>query len=578
VVISLVAPQMLNTPQMPDNLVSGPNSKLRMRADLYGSTGGHAPKWKWTVTYFGQSVDMIVPTVISDPTEARFSTIEFPVANKGQYKVSVDVDTGLRCLADTVVTVNAPGPASYLFRVTPPNSLGLGIPVQETRVTLDPGNPVVPDINLLRGTKFSVAPQDTNQHFISAYVRVSLLSSGVTVDGYTANGPVDAYLLSPGAYDVLIVPDGDLAPVVFTASAVQVPTLSVDPGTYVDGTILDGDGAPVAGARVVLRAGMRPSTVGISDGNGRFSVRTRPGIQSAVIVPPVAAGLPEARVSIDSGMAIDASTTLKVVWRAVKRGPFSLVVLTNSGSGPVAGSRVRVESEVELDAVGTVSVSGTIPATIAATGSVRVDALSDDTGLANFSELPVGAYKVTVVPPASMPGAALTIAHVDNLTEAGYAGTIPLARHVMLNGILLPEGATTGVRVLARDRSTGIVAPLGSAIVGDRGAYSMAVDPGRTYQLIAEPPPGSKLVRTVLGDKDAPGQDTTAGTYTVPAAVLFDGRVTSGLRTIGDAVVQVFCSGPAAACRDPSFPIAEVVTGEDGSYTVALPAPTVPAN
>src|SRR5450432_206513 len=517
--IALVAPQRFNTAQMPNNLVSGPEARVRMRAQL-ANAGPRAPAWTWTVQLAQQVPFTSIPVTVT-PDEPGFSTVEFPVEKNGQYVVSVSADTGSICRADTVVTVNVPGPESYLFRVTPASSAWLGIPPQEARPALFQSTRTVEDISLMPGTRFSIAPQDTNRRFIPAYVRVSLVGSGVAVEGYTATGPVDAFLLATGVYDVLIVPDDDRAPVVLTATAAMMPALAMDDGTPVTGRVVNGDGTPAPGARVVLRAGIRPSTIGTSDATGAFTLRTRLGVQSVAVIPPDAAGLPEARVEIDPGIAIDSSgTTLTMTWGTFQRAPFSIAVKASTGNAPVVGCRVRVESKAEL-AAGTLMVSGASsgsPTTsLMARGSVRIDVITDPSGLASFPSLPLGAYQVTVVPPASLPDAALTTTSVS-LTAAGFAGTIPLARHVRLSGTLLPLATTIGMRVIARDQSPGLVAPLGSAIVGDQGQYSLDVAPGRLYRLVAEPLAGSAMARTVLGDKQGSSLDTAIGPSTVAHA------------------------------------------------------------
>ncbi len=571
---------MLNTPQMLNNLVSSPDTPVRLRADLLGP-GTRPPLWKWTVTFFGGAPVMIPATVVGDPLQAQSSTIEFPIKDVGQYGVSVDVDSGLRCSDNTIISVNAPGRGLYLLRVTPPASLAMGIPAQEVRRVSDPGNPTIEDIDLLSGTKVSIAPQDASRHFIPSYVHVSQLSSGVAVDGDTAYGPFDAFLLANGVYDVLIVPQGALAPMVLTAAtAATFPvTLSVDEGIMVNGSSVDGDGVPLGGTRVMLRAGIRPSTLGVSDDAGQFSLRTRPGVQSAVIEPPPGAGLPEARVAINPGIAIDGNTTIKMAWKSFARGEFSVTVKTSDGSAPVAGCRVHVESEEAsiFPDVGLLTVFGTPPTTIVATGPVRAEVVTDAAGLARFPNLPNGTswgYKITVVPPETLPDAALTTADVV-LSGTGSAMTIPLGRRVTLTGTLLPKSATTGVRVIARDQSGGIAARLTSAIVGDQGNYSLTVEPGqgRVYQLMADPPTGSGLARTVLDQKNAPSIDSAIATYTVNSAVSFTGFVRTGTRMIGDAMVQAFCLGRPPACGDSTWPVAEAVTDADGRYVLALPAP-----
>jgi hypothetical protein len=147
---------------------------------------------------------------------------------------------------------------------------------------------------------------------------------------------------------------------------------------------------------------------------------------------------------------------------------------------------------------------------------------------------------------------------------------------------LLPAGGTNGVHVVARDLGSGVVAPVQTAVAGDRGVYSLSVAPGRQYQLVADPPLGSGLARTVLGPPmDVGAGDTVAPDFTVAPAVSFTStaRGLNGAIAIAGAVVQVFCVASSAGCLDATLPLAEAVTGPDGKFTVALPAamPSVPS-
>jgi hypothetical protein len=556
-----------------DNLESGPDRRLRIKGVVV-RPGGRAPTWTWTVVHRNDLAPIVI-TPIEDP-----STIEFPIKSSGMYDISAEVETGVVCRGATEhLVVTAPCPACFLFRVIPPLTAGLAIPPQEQRIDVSVANP--PAINLTAGSKVSLAPQDADGRFISAYVRVTGLSSGVTViEGNTGRGPVDVFMLPPQTYDVLVVPDGELAPKMFSMTSVLVnPPLPIERGTSVTGVVLNSNGTPVVGARVVLRSGVRPSTIGVSDATGHFSLWTQTGTLSAAIVPPAAAGLPEARVAATptTGIALptnSADPELRMVWTAVARGPMSVVARSSDGAAPAAGAWVRIESEIEQSVGTLVAGAGAAATTLATVGSVRLDVNADDTGLARFPNLPIGRYKVTVVPRISMSGTALTTTPVT-LTAAGFAGTINLSTKVALGGTVRSgaAGSIAGVRIIASDQSTGIVAEDASAVAGDRGAYTLSVAPSRSYRLVADPPAASGLARTVLGTVTVDTGDTIAPDFVVAPAVQFAGTVRSAGRAIGGASVQVFCPTVSPACLDPNSPVAEAVTLNDGSFRVLLPGP-----
>ena len=111
--------------------------------------------------------------------------------------------------------------------------------------------------------------------------------------------------------------------------------------------------------------------------------------------------------------------------------------------------------------------------------------------------------------------------------------------------------------------------------MGDGGGYTLSVDPGgamqdRVYQVVADPPVGSPLARTVLGTVAVRAANKVAPDYTVASAAPFTGTVSVADRLLGGAVVQVFCL--SSTCLDPAYPIAETVTRQNGTFTVALPA------
>jgi hypothetical protein len=342
-------------------------------------------------------------------------------------------------------------------------------------------------------------------------------------------------------------------------------------GMLVTGEARDAEKRPLAGARAILRGGLGPSTIGMSDAAGSFGVLARPGTLSAVIVPPAGSGLPEAHVAADPGIELRSLTRdMKVVmkWARKPSARLALTVRGLDGMTPVAGARVRVDSSAEIPSVGTLSLSASgFADELNASGSVRADAVTDAKGLADLGALPEGSYRVVVVPPEGA-GAAATMSTTVTLPAAGLSRDITLTPLVTVTGMLTPALATEGTRVTAID--TGVLSPAvsASAIADVSGRYTLRLSPSRTYELLVEPPPGRGLARSVVA-LVTPGVNPQPLVHTVPSALLWPGTITSARRRVAGAVVQVFCS----SCLDTSLAVAHGVTGADGTVNLVLPAP-----
>ncbi|MEP6653914.1 MAG: hypothetical protein ABJA82_11170 [Myxococcales bacterium] len=571
-------------PQTIDNLTSGKDSYVRVRAT------GIPPSVTlpvWNIEFLDPPT-RISPRVLNDMPGT--SIAEFPTLESGHYSVTLSVGAGVACHDGHLeLIVSHPPPASFVVRVTPPPAMALDFPAQDKKLlSLESQPPDTWVITLDRGTRRTFSLKFPDQAFGSGYVRVSL-PSGLVMEGYTAAGPVVVSLQDKNVYDVLLVPEkGNVAPLLASVSAADSPLSFyprvLDQGIPVRGSVLNRNGTPVVGARVLLRDGIRPSTMGVSDAAGKFQLWTRSGIASAIIIPPADSGLPEARVSNIPGILVDDNLSdLTMSWDSPARAQFAVVVRSIDGTQPVAGARVRVESEVDaIPRAGTLRVTGLQTTTLVAGAEVRLDETTDATGRAMFPNLPVTAYKITVVPPSSIPDAAITVQRVT-LATAGLTATVPLARHLVLTGTLLPIGMTKGVRIVARDRGTGVVrgtgiaAPPTSALVNEQGGYAVSVDPEHQYELIAEPPAGSGLALTVLDDfKEIHSVQPSAPDYPVARGFPFRGQVRadgSDNLLIGGALVQVYCVG-SSSCLDPEVAIAETITSPDGTFTVELPAPS----
>jgi hypothetical protein len=249
------------------------------------------------------------------------------------------------------------------------------------------------------------------------------------------------------------------------------------------------------------------------------------------------------------------------------------------GGAPVgAGARVRATSQAAPARVGQLIArpGGGSAATFQATGSSDVEVVTDASSTAAFT-LPVGNYAVTVVP-ASTSGApsastpAITTATVT-LAASGLARDVTLATKSTLNGMLLPVTDSPGTQVTAIDRSSTAPGTVVSATVGADGTYQLFVDPGHSYELLAQPPAGVSRGRAILSSSVSDATPTIA-TATLPIGHPTSGKIlgTNGTGA-GGVLMQVFCPSTSTKCLDPTFPLAEAVTRADGSFVLLLPDP-----
>jgi hypothetical protein len=97
------------------------------------------------------------------------------------------------------------------------------------------------------------------------------------------------------------------------------------------------------------------------------------------------------------------------------------------------------------------------------------------------------------------------------------------------------------------------------------------LSPGRTYELIAEPPGGKRWQRVALA-RAAMASSGATWSHSLPGALSWSGSVTGAGRAVAGAVVQVFCVAPPASCVDSTIPLAEGVSRADGTIALTLPA------
>jgi len=552
-----------------DDIEAGPGVTLSVKA-LVSGTLATPVVWRWEVT------SDALETIRTRPLDDTGSLVEFPIATPGNYRIIARIEGDSTCSGRPAIAHGVqPGPPALIFRIT-----AAGFPVQDTRVKLSDG--LSPMLTLGRGREFSIRPQPVGGqgNLLVSFVRVSSPATAFVLEGDTMRGPLGAVLFPYMTYDLLLVPDDPhIAPELLTAPPTDWPDqgITLDAGIPVGGVMLDSTDTPVAGARMILRRGVRPSTVGISDDAGQMSLRTRTGTLSAIIVPPAATGLPQASVSVagGSGIAVPLSASSLLVtmrWNGLARGSLTVPVRGTDGAA-VPGARVRLVSRDPQLKAGTLTIggAGVADATLVASGSVDTEMVADAQGTATFGVVPVGDYDLTVVPPQGLAAAEAITGGIVEVQAARMEWTITLARKVTLTGTLAPLPAVAGAVVTAVDKSPGAVGTVASARVSSEGRYSLSVDPNRNYAIIIQPI-GSAAARTVLRPVSVCERGIALEETRLPRGLAFSGKVVEDNGGwVGGSFIQVFCVATAPSCGDPTVALAEATTRGDGSFTMTLP-------
>ncbi|HEX2660267.1 MAG TPA: hypothetical protein VHU40_18420, partial [Polyangia bacterium] len=433
------------------------------------------------------------------------------------------------------------------------------------------------------GRQYAIRPLQANQtsNLVRGYLRLTDARANFSLEADTAHGAVTANLLSGAVYNLLIVPDDPtVAPLLMPNQPPETfQAFTVDQGLHVGVRTVDGNGTAIVGARMILKNGDLTSTVGVSNAMGQMDLWTRPGPVSAIIVPPADSGLAQARVDLatdGTGLTIPANTSsyvLTMTWNVATRGALTITVMGSSGNQAVSGARVRASLRASNTPVGVLTASGAGPGdtNVSAMGSNNAELVTDGQGQARFAALPAGTYDVTITPPSGLAPAAITGIAGLKLTSTGLSRTVTLAQKVNLTGTLGPLPASQGVSITAIDTTSDASGSTATAVSGSDGAFTLSVDPSRTYELILQPRPDQALGRMVMRDVMVGATGAALGTITLPASVVVTGNVMNGGKPVPGAFVQVFCVSSSASCADPTISLGDVTTASDGSFQVVLP-------
>jgi hypothetical protein len=555
-----------------DGLPAGPSSVMRVRGEV---TGAVPPlfDWNWTVSLADGS-PVSVSSVGRDP-----SLVEFTMGSVGTYTIAIAL-TGTSCGGLRTITAAKPGGrvATFELRVTPPSTERVpaqtlerqvigGTPTGGNVLALDPG--IVVSVAVVRAQGGDALP---------SYVRITDATSGAVLETHTSSDGPSTLRVAQGMYRTLVVPDGDVAPLTIPArSAAELGAgpMPLDDGTTIAGAVTDESGAPVLGATVVLRAGELVSTTGTTDATGAFHLRARAGTFGVAVASTLAAGRLEATLAAQGGLGglvITDATPPPALAIKLQAGPLvtgTVALSAKDAKSLTTDTRITLAALPPFADVATLALGAGAPRLL--TGDVRFSLHAAADGTLTTGGVPRGFYSLTVFPADADTSDAVTTAMLD-LSAGNGAQAVTLAQKVMLKGKLLPADVAAGVRLVALDDRGLPIVSEGDA--GPDGLFQIPVSPMRSYALRALPRPYQALARASFPAVAVQNIDVTVPDRSMPAALLYAGRVVDpSLQGVGAALVQAFCAPSTAGCIDATTPIAETVTRSDGTFQLMLPDP-----
>lgn len=532
---------------------SAPGTVVRAAANVQNSSGQHT--YQWFLSFNGG------PNQTPAPASLDNSQVEFPAEAAGVYRVRYRIEDPNCAEASEQIDVNEPGVGTTVFRVHVVAPPAAERPPVSKLVPVEGGtDDLVDDVQLAAGTVASGSVLFQGSP-VEAYLKfIPTVGADAVVETYSdAGGSYTAGVRSE-SHSVLVVPTDPAITPQLVAWTPGVTTLALEPGVAVTGSVLGPQGAALANTRVQLTIDGVPSAIGLTDSAGDFSLAA-PASAGKVrfeITPPTSLGLPrlvaEAQFSVATSMVIQYAANL-----ATTR---DLAGTTVQRAGALPNASVSI--------VGTLPAAGTIVGSnsITAVGEVRFTATTNGAGVLPTLRVPAKPLDAVIFPNA--PGDhAVTSIDLTTAVPATITAAATITKSTQLTsstGTGLPgailDAVPTGALALAG-------APAIRRVAGTGGNLTVALAPNASYTVRLTDPNGN-------GTRGALAKLPNQTTANLPAtlALTRSTKVTGlvvGSSPIPGAIVQFLCADAQCIGIDRSRPIAEGVTGIDGTFSLALP-------
>ena len=354
--------------------------------------------------------------------------------------------------------------------------------------------------------------------------------------------------------------------------------IDLDAGIAVTGSVVDGAGDPVAGARVSMMVDGAPSTLATTSAAGAFSLRARAGGPVAVtVVPADGSGLPELDLPATTGTAVADGSTLAIAYSAPSGAPRSADPVVHLADGTTApGARVTWMGRPVAGA-GTVAIDG--GAARGASGRIRVTVVAGAGGTAPAVLLPRLVYDVAVEPPPGAPAGNATLLRAGlDLGATAPPSVLNLTAPARVTATVVdPSGApVVGALVIASPGGplAGIGRAAASSRTGDGGSIALDLAGGGAYQIEVDGALAGQARTRAEVTAPAAGGTKDLGALGLPVTLRMTGRLGAlGGVDLTSAHVELRCAD-CGASGGPAV-VGQAVTDATGSFVLLVPDPGV---
>ncbi|HUS67953.1 MAG TPA: carboxypeptidase-like regulatory domain-containing protein, partial [Kofleriaceae bacterium] len=519
----------------------------------------------WDIRHDGAAVTF-------DVDAADDGVIVFDPTTAGVYQITATATVGGQACDGGGLDLNVRTPGAvdgqYRLRIVPFDG---EVPPQDIDLVIPSGADfALGSVNVTEGLLAEGTALGPGSTPLEGYVRAGRPGDATPLLSETfadENGDFALRLL-PETYELLVVPDSaTVAPARLQLQAAEVEgDLLLAAGDDVSGTVRDGAGDPVVGARVSLSVDGVPSTVGVTGGGGGFALRARAGAEVVVtVVPPEGSGLPQLAIEASDAGVADGSVIDVDYAAALDTVAVAPELRLADGTTPAPGARVTWRARA-IAAAGTVSIDG---ADATARGTAIVTGAAGVGGDVPATSLPEAVYDV-VVEPAPGAGAGQGVRYLVVDLAGAPPAVLALAAPARLGGVVMDADGepVPGARLRAEGRGalSGLSSAGGAADSDDDGAFELRLAGDGSYDVVVDGAAGGEArVRLVGVTAPAAGAIATRD-VALPATRRVDGT----LAVLGGAPVRAHVELVCLDCEGGAGVVAEAVSDPSGHFVFLL--------